>query len=253
MKKLAIITGASGFLAKNVINVLEQSCDKIYLVDIENKKEKNNNEKFFDAQLDVTNETDVKNFFQNLEFNKFSSSVLVNMAAVDYKVTNSGANFKWNMKNADITLMKKGLEVSLIGTFLMSKYFCEESIQNGHNSNILNFASDLSILISDDSVYGDNDTHKPIDYAISKHGLIGLTKYFSVYYAKNNIRVNAISPSGVKNNQNDEFIVNYSKLTPMNRMLEASEIESAVEFLISEKSSYVTGQNLIIDGGKSIW
>ena len=101
MKKIGIITGASGFLAKNVINVTEQSFDKIYLIDIEKKKVKNNNEKFINAQLDVTNETEVNNFFQNLEFNKFSSSVLVNMEAVDYKVTNTGPNFKCNISYRD--------------------------------------------------------------------------------------------------------------------------------------------------------
>ena len=136
---------------------------------------------------------------------------------------------------------------------MVSKYFCIKSVENHLKSCVLNFASDLSILISNDSVYNSSDNHKPIDYVISKHGLLGLTKYFAVYYAKNNIRVNAISPSGVANNQSKEFVEAYEKLAPMNRMIEAQEIEGAVEFLISDKSSFVTGQNIVLDGGKSLW
>ena len=252
MKSLGIITGANGFLANNVIKTLEKFCEKIYLVDISYEKEVTN-EKLNTVKLNVTNETKVEKFFNEINFNDYTNSILVNMASIDYKVAESGASFKWNIENADVKAIKESLEVSLIGTFLMSKYFCNQSIENNHDSNILNFASDLSILISNDSVYGDSDNHKPIDYAISKHGLIGLTKYFSVYYAENNIRVNAISPSGVKSDQNKDFINKYSKLAPMNRMLEPEEIEGAVEFLISNKSSFITGQNIIIDGGKSIW
>ena len=94
------------------------------------------------------------------------------MASIDYKVSTDGADFKWNIENADVKAIKKSLEISLIGTFLMSKYFCKQSLKNEHHSSILNFASDLSILISNDTVYGDSNNHKPIDYAISKE--IGL-------------------------------------------------------------------------------
>ena len=101
MKKIGIITGASGFLAKNVINVTDQSFANIYLIDIVKEKVSNDKEKVLNPHLDVTNETEVNNFFQNLEFNKFSSSVLVNMEAVDYKVTNTGPNFKCNISYRD--------------------------------------------------------------------------------------------------------------------------------------------------------
>ena len=252
MKSIGIVTGANGFLANNVIKTLEKFCEKIYLIDISYKNEITNG-KLNTIKLDVTNETKVEKFFNEINFGNYTKSILINMASIDYKVSTDGADFKWNIENADVKAIKKSLEISLIGTFLMSKYFCKQSLKNEHHSSILNFASDLSILISNDTVYGDSNNHKPIDYAISKHGLIGLTKYFSVYYAENNIRVNAISPSGVKSDQNKDFINKYSKLAPMNRMLEPEEIEGAVEFLISNKSSFITGQNIIIDGGKSIW
>lgn len=253
MKCLGIITGANGYLAKNVINVLDNYCDKIFLLDIKHSKEPNQITKYENVNLDVTDENSVKDFFQSIDYSNFNKSILVNMAAIDHKVNEDGPEFNWSIENSNIDSLRKSLEVSLVGTFLTSKYFCINSVNNNLISYVLNFASDLSILISDDSVYNSLNNHKPIDYAIAKHGLLGLTKYFAVYYAKNNIRVNTISPSGVANNQSKEFVEAYEKLAPMNRMIEAQEIEGAVEFLISDKSSFITGQNIVLDGGKSIW
>ena len=253
MNCLGIITGADGHLAKNVINVLDNYCDKVFLTDITYDKETIQKDKYEKINLDVTDEQSVKSFFQSIDYSDFNKSILINMAAIDYKVSEDGPEFNWSIENSNIDNLRQSLDVSLVGTFLVSKYFCINSVENNLISYVLNFASDLSILISNDSVYNSFDNHKPVDYAIAKHGLLGLTKYFAVYYAKNNIRVNAISPSGVANNQSKEFVEAYEKLAPMNRMIEAQEIEGAVDFLISDKSSFITGQNIILDGGKSLW
>lgn len=124
--------------------------------------------------------------------------------------------------------------------------------KNNSKGRIVNFASDLSVIVSNDSVY-DSDTHKPIDYSISKHGLIGLTKYFAVYFAKDNITVNSISPTGIFNNQSKNFVTKFSNQIPMGRMLEINEIFSTLDFLLNENSTFITGQNIIIDGGRTLW
>ena len=94
---------------------------------------------------------------------------------------------------------------------------------------------------------------KPVTYSVAKTGLIGLTRYLATYWADKNIRCNAISPGGVYNNHNKQFVKKISKLIPLGRMAKKDEYRSAVQFLCSDASSYLTGQNLVIDGGRSVW
>jgi len=95
--------------------------------------------------------------------------------------------------------------------------------------------------------------YKPASYSIIKHGVIGLTKYFATFWAKDNIRVNSLSPGGVYDNQNKNFLKKLKKLIPMSRMAEKNEYKSIVQFLCSDGSRYMTGQNIVMDGGRSIW
>ena len=123
--------------------------------------------------------------------------------------------------------------------------------------NILNIASDLSIISPDQRLYSDDHLSlsnpvKPITYSVIKHGLIGLTKYVSTYWAKNNVRCNAISPGGVFNDQPDEFVRKLSELIPLGRMARLDEYKKAIIFLCTDDSSYMNGHNLVIDGGRSI-
>ena len=98
-----------------------------------------------------------------------------------------------------------------------------------------------------------SNNKKPISYSVSKHGLIGLTKYLATYWGPNGVRCNSLSPGGVKNNQPKEFIRKINKLIPMNRMAYKDEYKSAIQFLCSDASSYMNGSNLIIDGGRTVW
>ena len=124
---------------------------------------------------------------------------------------------------------------------------------------ILNIGSDLSIIAPDQRIYQLDNTRsdlqpvKPVTYSVIKHGLIGLTKYLATYWRLEGVRVNALSPGGVHENQSPDFISKLTNLIPMGRLAEKHEYKSAVQFLCSEASSYMTGQNLIIDGGRSIW
>ena len=117
---------------------------------------------------------------------------------------------------------------------------------------ILNIASDLSVVAPNHSIYK-KGVYKPVMYSVVKHGLIGLTKYLATYWNENGVRVNALSPGGVFENQDPEFVSRLTKLIPLGRMAKADEYRSAVQFLCSDASSYMTGQNLIIDGGRSVW
>ena len=116
----------------------------------------------------------------------------------------------------------------------------------------MNIASDLSVIAPKQSIYN-NSNIKPVTYSVIKHGLIGLTKYLATYWPTKNIRCNALSPGGVINNQGREFLSKIKSEIPMKRLANKNEYRSAIQFLCSDASSYMTGHNLIIDGGRTIW
>ena len=123
---------------------------------------------------------------------------------------------------------------------------------------IVNVLSIYGIVAPDQSIYkGSEYLGQPINtpaiYSVSKAALLGLTKYLSTYWAKKGVRVNAVTPGGIYSGQNDVFVENYSKKVPMNRMANAEEIANGIVFLASDKSSYINGHNLIIDGGLTVW
>lgn len=124
---------------------------------------------------------------------------------------------------------------------------------------ILNIASDLAVIAPDQRIYrqpGLEDGQqpvKPVSYSVIKHGLIGLTRYLATYWADRGVRVNALSPGGVYNDQEPEFVQRLTNLIPMGRMAQQDEYKAAVVFLVSDASSYMTGANLIIDGGRTCW
>jgi NAD(P)-dependent dehydrogenase (short-subunit alcohol dehydrogenase family) len=124
---------------------------------------------------------------------------------------------------------------------------------------ILNIASDLSIISPDQRLYRKDGLSenmqpvKPITYSVIKAGLIGMTRYLATYWNNSNIRCNALSPGGVFNGHDDDFVKRLSLLIPMGRMAQPDEYRSAVQFLCSDASAYMNGQNIVIDGGRSVW
>jgi len=124
---------------------------------------------------------------------------------------------------------------------------------------ILNVASDLGVIGPDQRIYRqpgvseDLQVVKPVSYSVVKTGLIGLTRYLATYWAEKGVRVNAISPGGVYNGQPEEFVQRLTKLIPLGRMASIDEYQGAILFLCSDASSYMTGTNLVIDGGRTVW
>ena len=116
---------------------------------------------------------------------------------------------------------------------------------------IVNISSELGLIAPDQRIY--DHGKKPVTYSVSKHGLIGLTRYLATYWAEKNIRVNALCPATVFNNQPDDFVKRLSNLIPMSRMSKPDEFKSAIVFLVSDASSYMTGSVLVMDGGRSCW
>ena len=149
------------------------------------------------------------------------------------------------------------LKVGLTGAMLCSKVFGQEMAKRSEGV-ILNIASDLSVFAPDQRLYKkdglqpDQQPVKPVTYSVIKHGLIGLTKYLATYWADQGVRCNALSPGGVFNGQGDEFVHKLTELVPMKRMASNDEYRGAVQFLCSDASAYMNGQNIVMDGGRSI-
>jgi NAD(P)-dependent dehydrogenase (short-subunit alcohol dehydrogenase family) len=184
--------------------------------------------------------------------------ILINNAANNPKVE-AAAGAAWSrLENFPLDVWQADLAVGLTGAFVCSKVFGAEMARR-RRGVILNIASDLAVIAPDQRLYRQEDVAeheqpvKPVTYSVVKTGLLGLTRYLATYWAEANVRVNAISPGGVFNGQPEEFVGRLRKLIPLDRMAVLGEYQGAIVFLCSDASSYMTGQNLIVDGGRSCW
>jgi len=187
--------------------------------------------------------------------------VLINNAAQDNKAQSAdGLNSRvFRFETMSLEVWKKSMEVCLDGSFLCSQVFGKKMIENKRGA-IINVASDLAVIAPDQRIYIEEGvpSHlqkvKPVSYSVSKWGLLGLTKYLATYLAPYNIRVNSISPGGIYNEKlPSSFVDSVTNLIPLKRMAQLDEYAGAIVFLSSDASVYMTGHNLIMDGGRSIW
>jgi NAD(P)-dependent dehydrogenase (short-subunit alcohol dehydrogenase family) len=185
--------------------------------------------------------------------------ILVNNAATDPKVQ-AGADGPARLDRFETFPLEdwsSQIRIGLTGAFLCSQRFGTAMARRGRGV-ILNIASDLSVIAPDQRLYRreglpeDRQPTKPVTYSVIKTGLVGLTRYLAGYWAADGVRVNALSPGGVYADQPDAFVGRLVRLIPMGRMADRSEYRAAVQFLCSDASAYMTGQNLVVDGGRTI-
>jgi len=148
--------------------------------------------------------------------------------------------------------------VNLDGMFLVAQAVGKQMVAQEKGGSIIQTASIYGVMSPDHRIYEgsfylNRQINTPAIYTASKAGVVGLTKYLATYWADKKIRVNTLTPGGVESGQNDEFKRHYSSRIPMNRMADAHEMVGALLYLASDASSYVTGQNIIVDGGLSAW
>jgi NAD(P)-dependent dehydrogenase (short-subunit alcohol dehydrogenase family) len=165
-------------------------------------------------------------------------------------------NFPLDQWNADIAV---GLTGAHLCSQILGTHMAQGFREHGRPGVILNVASDLAIIAPDQRIYRQPglpehlQPAKPVTYSVVKSGLVGLTRYLATYWADSGVRVNAISPGGVYTGQPQAFVQKLTSLIPMGRMANADEYQGAVLFLVSDASSYMTGHNLICDGGRTAW
>ena len=181
---------------------------------------------------------------------------MINNAA--YNPDFSNKNFKNNNKleTFDLHQWNKEIEVGLTGSFLCSKHYGKIISKNKNGGVIINISSDLGLISPYQDLYkykNNKKSFKPITYSVVKSGMIGLTKYLSTYWAKQNVRCNVICPGGIKTNQSKLFLNKIHKLIPLNRMAKKNEYKSTIIWILSENSEYLNGAVISIDGGRTAW
>lgn len=220
-----ILTGSEGLIGKELYS---------YLI-------KNNEVLTLDKVLghDLTDESFVKRWFK-----KNPADSLVNCFAINDHVDKTRK--KQTLFNISLESFSDFLNINLVSLFSV----CREFARNNKKGSIVNFSATTGIVSARPDIY--NGAHKHIGYSVSKAGVINMTKFLATHLAPN-IRVNCVAPGGVQYNQDKNFIKKYSRLTPLKRMMRKNELNELIEYLCSEKSSYVTGATFVIDGGWTAW
>ncbi|PIC75949.1 short-chain dehydrogenase [Sporosarcina sp. P19] len=261
--KVAVVTGGAGILGRHFCFGLADAGANVMVVDInidEAQKVASIIRQEYSGNAialycDLTSEDSVKKMVQEV-VNKFGEiNILHNNAAG--KSSDLDAFFA-DFEDYELSQWKEIMSSNLDSMFLMAKHVGKVMKRQSTGGSIIQTSSIYGVLAPDQRIYEgshylDRQINSPAIYSASKSGVLGLTKYLSTYWAKDGIRVNAITPGGVESGQNDTFKKNYSNRIPMGRMAQAEEMVGALIYLASDASSYVTGQNIIIDGGLNAW
>jgi NAD(P)-dependent dehydrogenase (short-subunit alcohol dehydrogenase family) len=265
--KVALITGGAGLLGPRHAQALALSGARVVISDLDLERARTaayslvrefGEPRLSAAAMDVTDAASIRRLHAELNDSHGGVDILVNNAAIDPKMTGgAGLIESSRFEHFPLDQWNFQLNVGLTGAFLCSQVFGTDMARRGAGV-ILNIASDLSVIAPDQRLYrkdglpDDLQPVKPVSYSVIKTALIGLTRYLAAYWADRGVRVNALSPGGVYAGQPAEFVTKLSKLIPLGRMAQANEYQAAVQFLCSDASKYMTGQNLVIDGGRSV-
>ena len=263
--KTAMITGAGGLLGPKHAEAIIEFGGNVILTDHHldrvEKKVAELNEKYGEGSaqafhMDVTDPKSVQTVVGMCD----KIDILINNAAKDPKVKKGGGlTPDSRFETMTPEYWTAGVDAAMNGTFFCSQAVANKMLESGTSGVILNIASDLGVIAPDqrlyrqDGVSEDMQNVKPITYSAAKWAIIGMTKYLAVYFAEKNIRVNSISPTAVYNNHPEEFVEKLTNIIPMNRMSHIDEYKGAIVFMCSDASTYMTGENVVIDGGKSVW
>ena len=259
--KVAVVTGALGLIGKNHCEALSEAGANVVVCDLDGAKCKifasNLHEKSIGLETDITKKDSVIRLKDKILKELGKIDILVNNAAINDMFENPKAAAEQSkFENYPLELWQKSLDVNVTGMFLCSQILGSEMAKNGIGS-IINIASTYGIVGPDQSLYkkqdGTQSFYKSAAYPVTKGAVISFTRFLAAYWGNKGVRVNTLSPGGVENQQDEYFIDNYSKKTPLGRMAKPTDYKGALIFLASDASDYMTGANLVVDGGWTAW
>ena len=260
--RVAVITGGTGMLGMQHAAALADAGAIPVLADIRQLPDGELREKFgpraCSLRADITRPEEVQSLLADVLARFDRVDILINNAANNPKVENPSDLARSRLEHFSLAQWQADLAVGLTGAFLCSQVIGTEMARRKRGV-IINVASDLALIAPDQRLYRaeglpeDQQPVKPVTYSVVKTGLLGLTRYLATYWAADGVRVNAISPGGVYAGQPDAFVQRLANLIPLGRMAHLSEYQGAMVFLCSDASAYMTGSNLVIDGGRTCW
>lgn len=266
--RVAVITGGGGLLGVHHAEAIAEMGGRPVLVDLDGDRAQAVADQLAERHgvqalglaADITMGDAVAEMVRKIMQRFGHIDILINNAARNPKQerldADSGASSR--LEHFSVADWNLDMAVGLTGAFLCSRQIGIEMARQGRGV-ILNIASDLGVIAPDQRIYrragvpDDRQPVKPVSYSVVKHGLIGLTRYLATYWADQGVRVNALSPGGVYTGQEEGFVKRLTDLIPLGRMAHEEEYKAAVVFLVSDASSYMTGANLMMDGGRTVW
>ena len=261
--KTVLVTGGGGLLGQGFCEAFARAGAQVFIADVNFDSAISVAEKINATQVglaipiecDVSNSVSVKKMIKEIEQRNIYLDVLVNNAATK---TSNLDDFFEPFESYSLDTWQKINAVNLDGMFLVAQAVGSHMIRNKVKGSITQISSIYGVVSPDHRIYNKSihngrTINTPAVYSVSKAGVIALSKYLASYWGEESIRVNTLSPGGVFSGQNYDFVNAYSQRVPLNRMANPDEIFGAALFLASDSASYITGQNIVIDGGLSTW
>jgi 2-deoxy-D-gluconate 3-dehydrogenase len=264
--RVAVVTGGVGLLGAEFCRTLAEAGAAVAVVDLNGSAAQavadsltTSGYKALAIPTDITRPDSVNDAVEKALSAFGRIDVLVNSAALDPKFDPEAVNkgiTPGAFEDYPLDLWNSALNVNLTGMFLMTQACVKPMLEQGKKGSVINICSTYGLNGPDQRIYvkeGKRVAYKPVYYTVTKAGVMGFTKYLAAYYAETEIRVNALTPGGVFNNHEEYFVKNYSAKTILGRMAQKDEMNGALLFLASDASSYMTGNNLVVDGGWTAW
>lgn len=262
--KTAIVTGALGLLGKHHCRALAEAGAHVVVTDLDGggceafARSLGNGSlpEALGCQMDVTSPDSLLQARHRIVTRFGGIDILVNNAAINDMVEHASTSASQTFERFSLEQWRRSIDVNLTGTYLSLQIFGSVMAEQGRGS-IINIASTYGIVGPDQALYkkpdGTQDFYKSPAYPATKAAVLSLTRYLAAYWGHRGVRVNALSPGGVQNGQEDFFVRKYAARTPLGRMATPTDYRGAVVFLASDASAYMTGANLIVDGGWTAW
>ena len=264
--RVALVTGGAGLLGTEFCRTLAEAGAAVAVLDLNASASQGTADtltksgyKSLGVSADITQPDSVNQAIEKIVSSFGRLDILVNSAALDPKFDGDAMKrgiTPGSFEDYPLDQWNAAMNVNLTGTFLMTQACVKQMIAQGKKGSIINICSTYGLNGPDQRIYvkdGERVAYKPVYYTVTKAGVLGFTKYLAAYYAGTEIRVNALTPGGIFNNHEEYFVNNYSAKTILGRMAKKDEMNGALLFLASDASSYMTGNNVVVDGGWTAW